>query len=208
MTFRARILLACLFVALLPLFVLIGGARREVRARLTAGFEARVVASTAVIRQDLSRQADGIDGRLRALADRIADDPLRRAALLRHTDSASLIDYAPAVMPVAGLDYLLLLAADGRVLSSGHFRGDFDRELASPQAFERTAGPVLVAARRAHGPFVALARAVPFTLAGQRFALIGGIEVDDGFLHAIARDTADLLTVSLTWPGGVLSRHS
>lgn len=205
MTFRTRILLACLFVALVPLLVFVAGARREVRARLAAGFEARVAASSDVVRQDLSRQAASIDARLLALAQRIVEEPAPRAALLRRADRTALIDLAPGFMPIAGLDLLLLLDADGAILGSGHFRADYERRFRGLPAMQSATGPALVAARRPDGAFVALARAHTFTLAGERFAIVGGIEIDRAFIRSVARDTADLLTVSLAWPGGMIA---
>lgn len=204
MSFRTRILLACLIAAAAPLIIFALGARREVAQRLGAQFEARVQASTGVIRDDLAREAAALDGRLGALAARIADDPVQRAALVQSATGSTLRDYAARAMPASGLDYLLLLDDSGRVLSSGHFRNDYDRVTSAGEALLGTTQPVLVAARRPAGTFLALARAHPLTLAGRRFALAGGAEIDSAFIRRLARVADSTIVVTLSYPGGSL----
>ena len=204
MIFRTRILIACLVVALVPLTLFALGARRAVHERLTSQFRARIAASTAVIRQDLARQAATLDTRLHALATRIDEDPAVRAALLQGNRTA-LLDYAPAVMPVAGLDYLLLVDSAGALYSSGHFRSDYDRSITALPQLLAAGGPVLIAARRPAGKFLALARARPFQLGGRRFALVGGTEIDSAFARALARDADSTIAVRLAYPGGALA---
>lgn len=202
MTVRTRILLACLLAAIAPLVVFALGARNEVRARISSQFEDRVAATTAIIRQDLARHATTIDVRLAALAARIDDDPTLRAALLHGADDAGLIDYAAAVMPAAELDHLLLVDADGRVMSSGHFRLEHGRELAALPTLLAADGAVLLYARRPDGAFTALTRAHGFGVAGRRYVLVGGIEVGEAFIRALARDATGALVVSLEHPAG------
>lgn len=205
MTFRTRILLACLLVALVPLTVFVVGVRREVRSRLGKEFQERVEATGARIQNDLARQAATLDAQLRALAARSEDDPLQRAALLGRGERSLLLDYASAVMPAASLDYLLLIDSVGNVLSSGHFRNDFDHRVPALPTLLAAEGPVLVATRRPQADFLALVRAHAFTVGDQRFALAGGIEVDSAFLARLANDTTNTVVVALEYPGGALA---
>jgi hypothetical protein len=187
MSVRTRILIACLVVALAPLVLFALGARRAVRERLGDEFRARVSASSAVIRQDLKRQSGSLDTRLQSLVRQIDENPDIRAALLQNQRS-SLLDHASTVMPTAGLDYLLLTDESGAVLSSGHFRNDYDRTITGlPTLFSAT-GPVLIAARKPQGNFLALARARAFQLGDRRYILIGGSTVDSTFVRGLARD--------------------
>jgi signal transduction histidine kinase len=204
-TFRTRILLACLIVAVAPLVIFALGARRAVRERLTAQFAESVASASAVVSRDLTRHAATLDTRLRVLAVRIDRDPVQRAALLGHGDRATLLDYASDVMPVTGLDYLLLLDEHGSVLSSGHFRNDYDRRVPALAAPFAAGGPALIAARRPRGPFLALARAHVFDIGERRFVLAGGIEVDSGFVSGLAREP---VMVALDYPGGSLASGS
>lgn len=202
MTVRTRILLACLLAAIAPLVLFAVGARNEVRARISAQFEDRVAAVTAVIEQDLARLAATIDARLAALADRIDDSPALRAALLHGADDAALIDHTASVMPAAELDHLLLVDEDGVVLSSGHFRLEHGRETSALRDIRRADTAVLLHARRPDGAFLALARAHSFRIAGQQYTLIGGVEVDASFVRALARSADGSLVVSLEYPAG------
>ena len=205
MTFRTRILLACLVVAVGPLILFVLGARRAVNDRLTAQFEARVSAASDVIREDLARHALSIGTRLEALAARIDDDAQQRAALLQLGERAPLVDYASSVLPATGLDYLLLLDSAGMVLSSGHFRNDFDRIMPALPVVLATQEPVLLTARRPQGRFLALVRAHSFSIGGRRFAFAGGIEVDSSLVRRLARDAAHSVVVSLEYADDTLS---
>jgi signal transduction histidine kinase len=201
MTFRTRILLACLTVAAVPLLILATGARHVVRERLTMQYRQRVAESSALVRRELDRSAAATDARLRALAQRAVDEPDTRAALLDPATRALLLDYAPAALSVAGLDFLLLLDGDGTVLSSGHFRSDYGRTLPALAAhLAAAAGPAVVSAHRPTGAFLVLARARPFDLAGRRFALVGGMEIDSAFAARLTGGSTDL-TVTLEQPG-------
>lgn len=204
MTFRTRILIACVLAAAAPLIVFAIGARSALGNRLESQYLARVRTATEVVRADLARVAVSVDDRLEALATRVADDAILRAALVGASDATQLRDYAPLAMPATGLDYLVLVGEDGTVLSSGHFRNDYGRAMSALAPVLDASGPVLLAARRANGRFLALARAYEFTIGGRRFGVVGGIEVDSAFVRALARDTPATLALTLRYPGGAL----
>ncbi|MGH7614540.1 MAG: sensor histidine kinase, partial [Gemmatimonadales bacterium] len=115
-----------------------------------------------------------------------------------------LLDYAGTAMRLAGLDMLQIQDDSGRIVSSGHFRNEFDRAEPALPALLPTApnGLALVEARTAEGPFTALARLDSLPLADRRFTVVGGVAVDSGFLARLARDSA--LTVSLILPADTL----
>lgn len=202
MSIRSRIFLACIIAAGLPLLVFTVGARREVAHRISAQYETRVRSAVEVIRDDLARTAADLDGRLGALAAALADDAAMRAALMQEPGERTVQDYAAHAMPLAGLDYLLLVDADGRVLSSGHFRNDYGRTATGLLDTGGWPGPVVIHARRPDGPFLTLSRIHRFTIGGRAFLLTGGIEVDDAFVRRLARDDDGVLTATLSYPGG------
>jgi len=203
-SFRTRVLIASVIVALTPLALLTFGIRREVEKRLTAQYRARVDAAIAAVRDDVHRQGRTLDARLAALASGLEDDAGVRAGMLHGEEAPAVIEWAGGAMPLAGLDYLLLLDPSGRVLSSGHFRNEYDRAAAPLAAVLAAAdGPVLVRARTAEGTFLALARGRAFELGGRRFVLAAGVSADRGFLDRLQRgEEADGLAVSLVRPEG------
>ncbi len=202
MTFRARVLIACIVVAVAPLTVLTFGIRKEVDRTLTTQYRARVEALTSVIHEDVTRQSQSIDARLTALAEGVAGDAHVRAALLLGEERPEVLDWAGHAMPLAGLDYLMLLDPSGRILSSGHFRNEYDRRAATLDSLlGRTDGPVLVEARTAEGSFLTLARGHAFEMGERRFFLAGGLAVDRRFLDRLARrEGAGDLSVTLVRP--------
>ncbi len=206
MTFRTRILLATAPVVLIPLLVFGLGVRRAVRHRIAEQYRGRVAALVDLIGRDLDRQGTLLATRLARLrAAAVADNRFRLAAV--QGDSALrpyLLDYAGTAMRLAGLDMLQIQDDSGRIVSSGHFRNEFDRAEPALPALLPTApnGLALVEARTAEGPFTALARLDSLPLADRRFTVVGGVAVDSGFLARLARDSA--LTVSLILPADTL----
>ncbi len=202
MTFRTRILLATAPVVLVPLVVFGLAVRLAVRQRVAAQYRARTTALVALIGRDLERQGTGVATRLAHLrAAAVADNRLRSAAVQRDTASrAYLLDYSGTAMRLAGLDMLQIQDDSGRIVSSGHFRNEFDRlEPGLPQQLARAPnGMALVAARTAEGPFVALARLDSLPLGDRRFTIVGGIRVDTSILARLAPDSA--FTVALELP--------
>ena len=206
MTFRTRILLATAPVVLIPLIVFGLGVRRAVRQRIAEQYRVRVAALVDLIGRDLERQGTVLATRLARLrAAAVADNRFRLAALQR--DSALrpyLLDYTGTAMRLAGLDMLQIQDDSGRIVSSGHFRNEFDRaEPALPMLLPTAPnGLALIDARTAEGPFTALARLDSLPLGDRRFTVVGGVAVDSGFLARLARDST--LTVSLIMPGDTL----
>jgi len=182
MTFRTRLLVAFGVVVLVPLLVFGLGIRREMSRRVTAEYEQRVAALAGVIRADIARETDRIAARLAALKGAIAADNRFRAAIVRGEDRAYALDYAGDAMRLAGLDFLQIQDDEGRVLSSGHFRNEYDR------LGPAIRGTALVRAATAEGTFLTLVTSDSLRVAGRSFKLIGGIAVDSFFLARLARD--------------------
>jgi signal transduction histidine kinase len=184
MKFRTRLLIAFGVVVMIPLLVFGLGIRREMSKRVTAEYERRVAALVNVISADIARESDRIAARLAALKSSLANDNSFRGVVVRGEDRAYALDYAGEAMRLAGLDFLQIQDDEGRVVSSGHFRNEFDRlGPAVPGS-----GPVLVRAATAEGPFLALVTTDSLRIGSRRFRLIGGVAVDSQFLTRLARD--------------------
>ena len=209
MTFRTRILLGFGVVLLVPLVVFGLPIRALMANRLTAEYGRRVTSLVGVIRTDLEQESAGIAGRLQALRDAVAGDNGFREAALRGGNRAYLLDYAGNAMRLAGLAMLQIQDDSGRIVSSGHFRNEFDRlEPDLPRLLAAAPGGMaLVQARTPEGPVVALARVDSLRLGGlggKRFTLVGGVAVNSAFVARLARDSE--LTVSVALPPDTLAR--
>ena len=191
MTFRSRLLVAFAFATILPLALLGFGVRRQLTTRLVAQHQQRVESMAKVAAQDVARESASIAERLATLARGLRTDDRFRLAAVRGDpgERAYLLDWAEQAMRTTGLDMLQVQDSAGRILSSGHFRNEFDRlEPELPRALAAAKGGVLVSPRAPEGPFLALARIDSVSIADRRFSLVGGIKVDSAFLRRFARE--------------------
>ena len=192
MTFRARMSVAFVVAALIPLAVLALGVRREVTRRLTAQHERRVGALFDIVRQDLARESASIAARLEILETDLSTDDRFRLGAVRSDPGHRryVLDWAERAMDVAGLSMLRVYDDAGRVVSSGHFRNEFGRD--DSQLLARLAaapgGEALIAVKTPSGSFRALARAESTSVGGRAFIIVGGTRVDSGFFTRLARD--------------------
>jgi signal transduction histidine kinase len=203
MSFRTRLFLGILVGVLIPLGALAYGVRREMERRLTAEYEGRVGSMVEVIEADLARENGNLGSRLAALtADLARNNRFRLAALQNDASSRQyLLDYAGAAMSLSGLSMLQIQDSAGRILSSGHFRNEFDQFQAElPRLLASTpATMALVRTRTPEGPLVALARVDSFRVGGRRFSVVGGIGAEARLVNRPAQ--APDLSVALVYPG-------
>lgn len=209
MSFRTRVLLAFAAATLLSLLVLAVGIRQQVTTRLTAQHERRVEALARVAMQDLARENADVSARLHSLVASLADDNRFRLAVQgAPAERAFLLDWAGGAMRVSGLSMLQLQDEAGRILSSGHFRNEYDRlEPRLPLLLASAADrPTVVRVRAPEGPMLVLARVDSTRIGSRALTLVGGITIDQGFLNRFARDSE--VTVSLATPDGMVSSDS
>jgi len=198
MTFRSRLLIAFALATIVPLAMLGVGVRRQLTARLVAQHQQRVEGMARVAAQDVDRESASIASRLSTLASALRTDDRFRLAAVRGDagERAYLLDWAQQAMRTTGLDMLQLQDSAGRIVSSGHFRNEFDRlEPELPRALALAKSAVLVRARAPEGPFLALVRVDSVSVADRRFHLVGGINVDSAFLQRFAREEGLHVTV-------------
>ncbi|HXV85191.1 MAG TPA: ATP-binding protein [Gemmatimonadales bacterium] len=215
MTFRTRLQAGFVFLAVVSVGGLAVGVRYEMTRRLTQEYQDRVAALVAVIRGDLSQMDQTIAGRLGSVGSALAGDNRFRLSLAEGAGSSPyVLDYAGDAMRRAGLSLLQVQDSGGRILSSGHFRNEFDREepdlprllaAARVSAGSATSAPGLavVTARSPEGPFLALARVDSVQLGGRWLYLVGGQAVDASWLRRLARERD--LTVTLRLPDTTLT---
>ena len=202
MSLRTRLLLAFAAVVLIPIALLAYGIRQEMSRRLSAEYQRRVDGVVDVIREDLGRESAGIADRLAWLERALVNDNRFRSAAMAgaETEREYLLDYAGTAMRLTGLSMLQIQDGEDRIISSGHFRNEHGRiESGLVSALEGARGVALVTVRGAEQEFLALARVQTLAIGGRRFALIGGVTIDEAFLARLARDRA--IAVSLYNPG-------
>jgi signal transduction histidine kinase len=205
MNLRSRLLIAFLAVTVIPLALLAVSVRRQLTLRVLAQYRASVTAQAQVARDDLARESDMITARLGAIARALeTDDRFRLAVRGVPAERPYLLDYARSAMQPAGLTMLQIQDGDGRIISSGHFRNEFDRlEAELPRLVRRAPGATIIHARAAEGPFLALVRTDSVVLGGRRFELTGGIAMDSALLRRFARDAS--VSAMLAVPDSVVS---
>ena len=203
MSFRARLFLALVLAALLPLSALAFGVRREMTRRLTAENARRGDAAVTTLRDDLASESAAVAARLATLTAELGRDNGLRLALVQGNAGArrGLLDLAGASMRSSGLAMLQLQDSAGRILSSGHFRNAYDRlEPALPRALTAAgAAPVLVRARTADATLLVLARLDSLRVAGAGYTIIGGTAIEPRLRGSLARDPD--LSLRLVEPG-------
>jgi signal transduction histidine kinase len=202
MNFRARLFTAILVAVLIPLGALALGVRREMERRLTTEYEGRVAAMASVMEAALQRESATIAARLDALTSDLVGDNRFRLAL--RGDPASrkyLLGYAGHAMRLSGLSFLQVQDSVGRILSSGHFRNEFDR--LQPELprflFSRGGSLSLVRTRTPEAPLLALVRLDSVRVGGVLISLAGGVDAKSQLVSG-ATSTPDL-AVTLVYPG-------
>ncbi len=202
MSFRARLFLAFALAVILPLGALAFGVRREMERRLGDEYERRVEARVASLQTELEREGQDVGIRLAALAKELRSDNRFRIAITQQDAGGrrDLLDWAGGAMRQAGLSVLELQDSAGRVLSSGHFRNEFDRVRQTPASrfIQSGATPTLLRARTPEGSLLVLGRVDSVRVAGSSFALLGGTAADR-LLPTGGRDGG--LALHLTLPG-------
>ncbi len=193
MRFRTRLLVALVALAVVPLIGIAFGVRHEIDRRLTAQYEARTARLAATVRDDLAHQGGAIGDQLASLRQAMVEDNRLRLAVA-HGDPAGrgyLLDYAGDALRLTGLAMLQIQDSSGRIISSGHFRNEFDRlEPDLPMLLAATpGGAALVDARTADGLMRVIARVDSLRLGAHRLTLVGGTVVNAGFLRALAPDS-------------------
>ena len=205
MSFRGRLFAATTLAVLLPLAVLALGVRREMDRRLGDESRRRVSASVERLTVELALERERVAARLEALARDLAADNRFRLELQGPSPSrAYVLDWAGEAMRLSGLSLLQLQDSAGRIVSSGHFRNEYDETRPEvPRFFAGVGTPALLRVRTAEAPLLALAAAESVTVAGIPLTLVGGIAAEDRFLRRLDPDPD--LAVALATPNAAPS---
>jgi signal transduction histidine kinase len=191
-----------LAAVLVPMVVLSLLIRFEMTKRLTVQYERRVDALVSVIEADIAQESVSLGASLSALKETILDENRFRRAAVDHDKEARryLLDYAGGAMRMTGLSMMQIQDSDGRIISSGHFRNEFDRlEPELPRLLAEAPGSLaLVEVRTPDKEMIVLARTDRFSIGGRDFTITGGIEIERRFLARLERESS--LSVNLIHP--------
>ena len=196
MTFRTRLAIAVAAAAILPLALLGGGVRREMTARLDAQATRRIEGLIQVLQSGLAAETASLRARLATQAEALAGDNRFRLAAGSSADRRWLLDWAGEAMAASGLAVLRVMDSDGRVLSSGHFRNEFDRtDPALLTLLRPVRDPALIRLPGPERDVTALAAADSFLVGGRRYYLVGGVPFDTARVGSLVPQ--DEIAVSL-----------
>ena len=208
MTFRTRAFVALALAAVTPLAALAFGVRRELSSRLTDESARRGSAAVATLRDDLARESGAIGSTLTRLGGELSRDNRLRLAVVGGDAAGrrALLDLAGQAMRTSGLDMLRIQDTAGRIVSSGHFRNEFDRvEPEVPRTLAATPeSTAFVRVRTPDSTLIVLARVDSAPVGRERFVITGGRAVATMLRRQADRDPE--LVVALQLPGQAAER--
>lgn len=210
MTFRTRLLAGVLIIGLAPLVLLAVVIPREMTRRLTGQYREAVAERGERVRSMLAVESNSVRAKLGEVARGLREENQVRSALVsRSGNRKDLLDYSERSLLRTGLALLQIQNDSGRIVSSGHFRNDFDRlDTALPLALlARPGGLSVVKARTPGGPLLALARADTAHVGSLSLTLVGGVALDSGYLSTLAGNSHDL-SVTMTLDDGAGNRQT
>ncbi|MCF7805845.1 MAG: HAMP domain-containing protein [Candidatus Marinimicrobia bacterium] len=173
----------------ITILVVVLAVRMTVVRQFTTQYREQVNASLQSVQQELQTRHTGISEQLHQFAQKLQGDYEFRlqAAILKNIHQQFIVDYAKNYMSAMGLQALAITDAGGTVLSSGHYRNAFGGQSnwlingirMSPDSL------VLAELSRPTGDFISLVALDSVTMSGQRFYLIGGVEISNKFLQEL-----------------------
>ena len=203
MSFRARLFLVSTLAVLVPLAVLAFGVRREMDRRLGDEGRRRGAAAVGRLGVELARERERVVARLEALSrDLAADNRFRLGLLGQSASRAYVLDWAGGAMRLSGLSVLQVQDTAGRIVSSGHFRNEYDEVRGELPRFLAAVAPApaLVRFRTAEAPLLTLAAVESVSVAGRPLTLVGGLAAEERFLRGLDPDP-DLTVALAATPG-------
>src|SRR5690349_15170383 len=182
-----KLVLAFLFVALVPLGLLAAFGPRIVRRHFEDLSRERIANVLGAVARDLDLKRETI----KLQVDNLATDPdlVRELAVVAPSGepNLALLDHVVERRDALGLDLLEVTDAAGTVLARGQSRGDFGDSLASdPLVAAGRRGTSLAAVSQLAGPDSGLAilAAAPVVFEGQVLGVVrGGDRIDRSFIH-------------------------
>jgi signal transduction histidine kinase len=124
MTFRTRLLIGTVLVAILPLAGAAWLVRAQMRETVTRLDQGRIAEDAGRVERALTAAIEDLDRRAQRLLDQLPQESGVRMALSGLMDRSILVNWPGGVLAGTGLDVLTLLDVDGRILASAHAPSD------------------------------------------------------------------------------------
>jgi len=197
LAFKFASTVALLFV--IVMLVVIFAVQKTIVNQFTEQYKQSVQTKVASIEQELNSRHRAIGRQLNQLAEKLQqDNEFRlRAAVLKDVQQQYIVDYAQNYMATMGLQALEISSEAGIVLSSGQYRNAFGASDTSliKHLQTRNKGIVLAWFTRTTGQFLCLTSIDSLTISGEKFYLIGGVEVTPAFLQNLQPNPGDVLLI-------------
>jgi len=197
LAFKFASTVALLFV--IVMLVVIFAVQKTIVNQFTEQYKQSVQTKVASIEQELNSRHRAIGRQLNQLAEKLQqDNEFRlRAAVLKDVQQQYIVDYAQNYMATMGLQALEISNESGTVLSSGQYRNAFGASDTSliKRLQARRAEIALAWFTRTTGQFLCLTSIDSLTISGEKFYLIGGVEVTPAFLQNLQPNPGDVLLI-------------
>lgn len=197
LAFKFASTVALLFV--IVMLVVIFAVQKTIVNQFTEQYKQSVQTKVASIEQELTSRHGAIGRQLSQLAEKLQqDNEFRlRAAVLKDVQQQYIVDFAQNFMATMGLQALEISNESGTVLSSGQYRNAFGASDTSliKHLQARRAEIALAWFTRTTGQFLCLTAIDSLTISGEKFYLIGGVEVTPAFLKNLQPNPGDVLLV-------------
>jgi len=197
LAFKFASTVALLFV--IVMLVVVFAVQKTIVTQFTEQYKQSVQTKVASIEQELNSRHHAIGRQLNQLAEKLQqDNEFRlRAAVLKDVQQQYIVDFAQNYMAAMGLQALEISNEAGTVLSSGQYRNAFGASDSSliKNLQARKAEIALAWFTRTTGQFLCLTAIDSLTISGEKFYLIGGVEVTPAFLQNLQPNPGDVLLV-------------
>lgn len=200
MSFRSRLLIGVSLAAIFPLLLLLYGVHREMTSRLSSQANTQVAGAVASVQNQLEEQGRATRERLHTMSAELSgENRFRLAELAGDTVArAWLLDWGSQAMRASGFAVLQLQDSTGRVITSGHFRNQFDQVVPVASSLVGTGTAAVVRVSTPDSSVLALGSVDSFRVADRLFLLTGGRGIDSAGLAALGTSE---VTTHLVLPG-------
>ncbi len=176
--------------------------RHTVSEQFNRQYRETVDKSLANIQAALAARSELIRKQVQGFAEILREDREFRYRVLFEPNfrlDGYILDYAPSFMPTMGLDVLEIIDEAGKVVSSGHARQSFGRDVQSLVRYhEMSTVPALLANFSAQsGEMTCLTVLDSVQFGAKKFRLLAGAAINEGFLEQLRQNDDEILLLIL-----------
>lgn len=212
-TFRTSLTTKYTLTVVLLLLIAMGAVmltvQYTVQQQFVRQYQNNFQSNMSALEQEFDSRDVFIRRQLSSVGDRLQKDNDFRlyAVVLEQYTKPYLVNYAVEVIDATGLDALMVLDAQGILISSGHYKSDFgsDKSEILHQFRNNEPQPLFTQFRSPSGPLLCLAGIDSIRLGKSTFYLLGGLHINSDKLKQIGRYPASII---LQQNGNILASSS